>query len=149
MIPKQICLGIFLGIFMQSIEVAAAIIQGRSEHAGKIFCAQRGYGEFKDYWEFPGGKLEAGESAENALVRELQEELSASIEIKSLYETLEFDYPKRHVILHFFLCSLKAESMELLEHENALWVKYEDLMQLNWLPADLKLIKKLQHDFCR
>ena len=132
---------------MQTIEVAAAIIQGKGEHLGQIFCAQRGYGDFKDYWEFPGGKLESGESAENALVREIQEELSASIEVKSLYETIEFDYPQRHVILHFFLCNLKDESLELLEHENALWVKYDDLMKLNWLPADLSLIKKLQQDF--
>lgn len=131
---------------MKTIEVAAAIIKGQGVHEGKIFCAQRGYGEFKDYWEFPGGKLEDHESAAEALVREIHEELKAEITIERLYEVLEFDYPERHVILHFFICSLKTEALELLEHENALWVKREELMTLKWLPADLNLIAKLQKD---
>lgn len=132
---------------MKNIEVAAAIIKGEGEHEGTIFCAQRGYGEFKDFWEFPGGKLKDGESAKEALERELYEELHAKVNAKGLYDVIEFDYPQRHVKLYFYICTLKDKTLDLLEHENARWVKYADLMSLNWLPADLSLIEKLQKDF--
>ena len=123
------------------IEVVAAVIR----KDGKIFATQRGYGDFKDWWEFPGGKMEPGESREEALERELHEELSADIKIEKLLKTVEWDYPAFHLVLHCFLCRLASDGMHLNEHEAARWVDRETIYSLKWLPADediLPLIKE-------
>ena len=125
---------------MKKIEVVAAIVQDGE----KIFATQRGYGEFKDGWEFPGGKIEPGESKETALARELKEELDMEVEIGELFETVEYDYPSFHLTMHCFLCKLKQEDYVLKEHEAAKWLLRSELNSVDWLPADLGLIAKLQ-----
>ena len=119
----------------------AAVI--RSE--GRVFATQRGYGDFKDWWEFPGGKIEPGETAEEALAREIREELSAEITVERLLKTVDWDYPAFHLTLHCFLCSLSSEEMSLNEHEAAKWLDAESIYSVKWLPADedvLPLIAK-------
>ena len=125
---------------MKKIEVVAAIVQDGE----KIFATQRGYGEFKDGWEFPGGKIEPGESKETALARELKEELDMEVEIGELFETVEYDYPSFHLTMHRFLCKLKQKDYVLKEHEAAKWLLRSELNSVDWLPADLGLIAKLQ-----
>ena len=125
---------------MKKIEVVAAIVQDGE----KIFATQRGYGEFKDGWEFPGGKIEPGESKETALARELKEELDMEVEIGELFETVEYDYPSFHLTMHCFLCELKQKDYVLKEHEAAKWLLRSELNSVDWLPADLGLIAKLQ-----
>ena len=127
---------------MKTIEVVAAIII----KDGKAFATQRGYGEFKDWWEFPGGKIESGECPKEALVREIREELDAEIEVGELLETVEWDYPNFHLTMHCFICSLISESIHLNEHEAAAWLTRETLRSVKWLPADeglIPLIEKL------
>ena len=125
---------------MKTIEVVAAVIV----RDGRVFATQRGYGDFKDMWEFPGGKMECGESREDALKREIREELAADISVDKFLETVEFDYPKFHLILHCFLCSLNGESLSLLEHESARWLTSQELDSVDWLPADLSVIGHLK-----
>lgn len=125
---------------MKKIEVVAAIVQDGE----KIFATQRGYGEFKDGWEFPGGKIEPGESKETALARELKEELDMEVEIGELFETVEYDYPSFHLTMYCFLCKLKQKDYVLKEHEAAKWLLRSELNSVDWLPADLGLIAKLQ-----
>jgi 8-oxo-dGTP diphosphatase len=117
---------------MKTIEVVAAII--RKEN--KIFATQRGYGDFKDWWEFPGGKMEPGETPEAALVREIKEELSTDISVDKFLYTVDYDYPKFHLTMHCFMCSLINEALHLNEHEAARWLTKEDIHSVNWLPAD-------------
>ena len=117
---------------MKTIEVVAAIII----KDGQAFATQRGYGEFQGWWEFPGGKMEAGESPQEALKREIREELDAEIEVKELLETVEWDYPNFHLTMHCFICSLLSESLHLNEHEAATWLTHETLRSVKWLPAD-------------
>lgn len=117
---------------MKRIEVVAAIIR----RGDRIFATQRGYGEFEGWWEFPGGKMEPGETREEALVREIREELSAEIVIDKYLTTVDWDYPLFHLTLHCFLCSLVSESMHLNEHEAARWLTADDLHSVRWLPAD-------------
>ena len=117
---------------MKTIEVVAAIIR----QGDKIFATQRGYGPWKDWWEFPGGKMEAGESPQQALVREIREELSAEIVIDAFLETVEWDYPEFHLTMHCFMCSLRGEAPHLNEHEAARWLQADELQSVNWLPAD-------------
>ena len=117
---------------MKTIEVVAAVII----KDGKVFATQRGYGEWQGWWEFPGGKIEAGESPEAALVREIREELDADIEVGGLLETVEWDYPKFHLTMHCYMCSLISESMHLNEHETAAWLTRETIHSVKWLPAD-------------
>ena len=117
---------------MKTIEVVAAII--RKEN--KIFATQRGYGDFKDWWEFPGGKMEPGETPEAALVREIKEELSTDISVDKFLYTVDYDYPKFHLTMHCFMCSLMNEALHLNEHEAARWLTKEDIHSVNWLPAD-------------
>ena len=124
---------------MKRIEVVAAIIR----KDGKIFATQRGYGDFKDWWEFPGGKIEAGESPEQALVREIREELSTDIIIENLLRTVEYDYPKFHLTLHCYLCTLASDSLHLNEHEAARWLSKEDIHTVKWLPADEEVLELL------
>lgn len=125
---------------MKKIEVVAAIII----RDGKVFATQRGYGEWKDWWEFPGGKIEAGECPQEALVREIWEELDAEIEVGELIETVEWDYPAFHLTMHCFVCSLVSESMHLNEHEASAWLTRETLHSVKWLPADEGLILKIR-----
>ena len=124
---------------MKAVRVAAAIII----HNGKIFATQRGYGEFKDGWEFPGGKIERGETPEEALVREIREELVSEIEVGELFETVEYDYPHFHLSMDCFLCTLKSGNLVLKEHEAAKWLSRENLDSVDWLPADGDLIRHL------
>ena len=125
---------------MKKIEVVAAIVQDGE----KIFATQRGYGEFKDGWEFPGGKIEPGESKETALARELKEELDMEVEIGELFETVEYDYPSFHLTMHCFKCKLSGSHVTLLEHEAAKWLKAKELDSVKWLPADEEIINELK-----
>lgn len=125
---------------MKSIEVVAAIICRDKQ----VFATQRGYGEWKDWWEFPGGKLEPGESPEQALLREIREELSAEITIDRLLRTIEWDYPAFHLTLHCYLCSPGSEALHLNEHEAARWLAMDQLDSVRWLPADLQLLPLIQ-----
>ena len=124
---------------MKTIEVVAAIIvKGK-----KVFATQRGYGEFKDGWEFPGGKIEQGESPEEALIREIREELDVDIKVGRLLETVEYDYPNFHLTMHCFICELLSEEIILKEHEDAKWLEEDELDSVDWLPADVSLIDKI------
>ena len=125
---------------MKQIEVVAAIIR----KGEKIFATQRGYGDWKDWWEFPGGKMEAGEMPEEALKREIREELSTEIRVDELISTVEYDYPKFHLTMHCYLCSLLTEALHLNEHEAARWLSKDELDCVKWLPADAELIGKLR-----
>ena len=124
---------------MKTIEVVAAIIKKNNQY----FATQRGYGEYEGGWEFPGGKMEPGETPQEALVREIKEELDAIITVGDLIETVEYDYPKFHLTMHCFLCELVSEHVVLLEHEAAKWLSKEELNTVDWLPADLDVIKHL------
>ncbi|MGM9738956.1 MAG: (deoxy)nucleoside triphosphate pyrophosphohydrolase [Candidatus Cryptobacteroides sp.] len=124
---------------MKHIEVVAAVIRRGDE----IFATQRGYGEFKDWWEFPGGKIEAGETPEEALKREIREELDTGITVGELIQTVEWDYPEFHLTLHCFWCRLDSESLHLNEHEAAAWLTKETLFSVKWLPADDEILKKI------
>ena len=123
------------------IEVVAAVIR----RDGAIFATQRGYGPYKDWWEFPGGKMEPGETPQDALVREIREELDAEIEVGCLFRTVEWDYPEFHLTLHCFFCTLTSEALHLNEHEAARWLRREDLRSVAWLPADLQLLPELEN----
>ena len=127
---------------MKRIEVVAAVIR----REGKIFATQRGYGDFKDWWEFPGGKMEPGESPEAALEREIREELSAEISVGALLRTVEWDYPAFHLTLHCYLCTLSSESLHLNEHEAARWLDAGTLDSVRWLPADEDLIPLIRKE---
>ena len=117
---------------MKRIEVVAAIIR----KGDKIFATQRGYGDWKDWWEFPGGKMEAGETPEQALAREIREELDAEISIDKFLYTLEWDYPQFHLTMHCYMDSLLSDALHLNEHEAARWLSKEEIHSVNWLPAD-------------
>ena len=125
---------------MKSIKVVAAIIL----HDNQIFATQRGYGDFKGGWEFPGGKVEPGESPQEALRREIREELAMEIEVGELFETVEYDYPAFHLSMDCFLCKIKSGMPVLLEHAAAKWLAKEELDSVAWLPADLGLIERLK-----
>lgn len=124
---------------MKRIEVVAAIII----KGNQVFATQRGYGEFKGWWEFPGGKIESGECPQEALKREIKEELDAEISVGELLETVEWDYPTFHLTMHCFICTLKSESLHLNEHEDSAWLTKETLDSVKWLPADLILLDKI------
>ena len=126
---------------MKQIEVVAAIIHVSE---GRIFATQRGYGDYKDWWEFPGGKIEAGEIPEEALRREIWEELETRIVVENLVETVEWDYPQFHLSMHCYLCHVESGHLELKEHEAAKWLNKDELENVNWLPADLKVIEKVR-----
>ena len=125
---------------MKQIEVVAAIIRKDN----KIFATQRGYGEWKDWWEFPGGKMEPGETAEEALKREIREELSTEISVDELLCTVEYDYPQFHLTMHCYLCSLLTVALHLNEHEAARWLSGEELDSVRWLPADLQILPQIK-----
>lgn len=125
---------------MKRIEVAAAIIH---DNQGRIFATQRGYGDWKDYWEFPGGKMEPGETPQQALEREIREELETQIKIEKYVTTIEYDYPTFHLTMHCYWCTLAGPSPTLKEHEAARWLPKDQLRSVNWLPADLSILDKL------
>ena len=126
---------------MRQIEVVAAIIV--KDH--KVFATQRGYGECKDFWEFPGGKIDAGETPEEALCREIKEELDTEIAVGELFTTINYDYPTFHITMHCYLCTIENGSLTLLEHEAAKWLSLDQLDSVTWLPADQIVIAELQN----
>lgn len=122
------------------IEVVAAVII----RDGRLFATQRGYGEWKDWWEFPGGKIEAGEAPEGALRREIREELATEIEVGELLTTVEYDYPQFHLTMHCYFCSVINGRLSLLEHEDARWLGMDELDSVRWLPADVEVVDLLR-----
>lgn len=126
---------------MKTIEVVAAVI---FDEQGRIFATQRGYGDWKDWWEFPGGKIETGEQKDQALKREIREELDAEIEVGELLRTIDYDYPNFHLTMHCFKCQLADGHVTLLEHEAAKWLRPEELHSVKWLPADEEIIEELK-----
>jgi 8-oxo-dGTP diphosphatase len=127
---------------MKHIEVVAGIIKD----GDKIFATQRGYGEFKDGWEFPGGKMEPGETPQQALARELKEELAIDVNVGDFLCTVDYDYPTFHLTMHCFYCSVIGGELTLLEHEAAKWLKTTELHSVNWLPADVEVVAVLERN---
>ena len=123
---------------MKQIEVVAAIIH---DDEGRVFATQRGYGDYKDGWEFPGGKIEQGETPEEALKREIWEELETKIVVERLIQTVDYDYPAFHLTMHCFWCHIGSGSLTLKEHEAARWLKPEELDSVDWLPADRIVVR--------
>ena len=121
---------------MKTIEVVAAVIKD----GNKVFATQRGYGDFKDGWEFPGGKVEPNETPKEALAREIKEELDIDISVDKFIDTIEYDYPKFHLTMHCFFCSMVNGHLKLIEHEAAKWVTFETIDDVDWLPADNTII---------
>lgn len=124
---------------MKTIRVVAAVIKNEN----KIFTTARGYGEFKGQWEFPGGKIEAGETPQEALVREIKEELETTIQVGDLIDTIEYDYPTFHLSMDCYWCDVVEGELKLLEAESARWLSKEELYDVKWLPADILLIEKI------
>lgn len=125
---------------MKTVKVVAAIII----HNHKCFATQRGYGEFKDGWEFPGGKIEENETPEEAIVREIKEELDTEIKVDSYFDNIEYDYPNFHLSMKCYFCSIVKGNLHLTEHEAAKWLSSEELYDVDWLAADLTIIEKLK-----
>ena len=125
---------------MKTINVVAALIV----HDGRVFATQRGYGEWKGWWEFPGGKVEPGESPEEALVREIREELATDIRVERYVTTIEWDYPAFHLSMRCYQCSVLSGSLTLLEHEADAWLDREHLHAVQWLPADETIISDIE-----
>lgn len=125
---------------MKTIEVVAAIIK----HDNRIFATRRGYGEFENMWEFPGGKIEIGETREEALIREIKEELELDINVSKYITTVEYDYPNFHLTMHCFMCDVYGGEMQLNAHNAVKWVTLEELNELNWVPADILVVEKLK-----
>lgn len=130
---------------MKTIRVVAAVIKDVNENNEPIiFATQRGYGEFKGGWEFPGGKIEAGETPKEALKREIMEELDTEISVGELIDTIEYDYPEFHLSMDCFWCEMVSGGLVLKEHEAAKWLDKEMLYSVDWLPADVRLIEKIK-----
>jgi len=125
---------------MKTIEVVAAIIKDKDT----ILATRRGYGEFVNMWEFPGGKVEVGETSEEALIREIREELSITISVDQFVTTVDYDYPNFHLTMHCFLCTQVNGTLTLNEHNDARWIHSSELDELNWLPADLEILQELK-----
>lgn len=125
---------------MKTIQVSAAIIKRNNE----IFTTCRSYGDFKDMWEFPGGKIEPGETREEALIREIKEELKLDIKISKYITTIDYDYPNFHLTMHCFLCEVCGGKLHLNAHNEVRWVPLEELDKLNWVPADVLVVEKLK-----
>lgn len=126
---------------MKSIQVSAAIIKRGSE----IFTTCRGYGDFKDMWEFPGGKVEPGETREEALIREIKEELELDIKISKYITTIDYDYPNFHLTMHCFLCEVCGGKLHLNAHNATKWISLDEVDKLKWVPADVLVIEKLKN----
>jgi 8-oxo-dGTP diphosphatase len=129
---------------MKTIRVVAAVIKAEKNGETIIFATQRGYGEFKDGWEFPGGKIQEGETPQEALKREIMEELDTEIEVGDLIETVEYDYPEFHLSMDCFWCGIVSGDLVLKEHEAARWLTKNSLDEVDWLPADLSLIDQIR-----
>ena len=130
---------------MKTVNVVAAIIIRKDSNGKKyVFATQRGYGEFKDGWEFPGGKIESGETPQTALQREIREELATQISVGEKIATIEYDYPTFHLSMQCFVCEVVSGKLELLEHENAAWLTKENLYSVNWLPADITILDAVE-----
>lgn len=125
------------------IRVAAAIIIKDDS----FFATQRGYGAWKDWWEFPGGKIEAGETPEEALVREIREELDTEVSVDRFFMSVEYDYPEFHMSMDCFICSIISGELTLLEHESAKWLPLGDPLQVRWLPSDIEVVERLAQSF--
>ena len=125
---------------IKTIEVVAAIIIKDNQ----VFATQRGYGQWQGWWEFPGGKIEPGETPEAALTREIREELNAEITVGDLLQTIEWDYPAFHLTMHCYLCTLNSDQLHLNEHSASAWLNSETLRSVNWLPADLGLLDEIE-----
>lgn len=125
---------------MKTIEVVAGVIKD----GNKIFATQRGYGDFKGGWEFPGGKMEPGETPQQALARELKEELTVDVSVEDFICTVEYDYPNFHLTMHCFYCSVIGGELKLLEHEAAKWLEKENIRSVEWLPADIAVVEALE-----
>ena len=126
---------------MKTIEVVAAIIH----QEGRILATQRGYGEYKGWWEFPGGKMEPGETEEQAIVREIREELDVEIVVERKVCTVEHDYPQFHLVMHCFWCSMSRGVLELKEHQSARWLEPSERGSVEWLPADVSVVEALRN----
>lgn len=137
---SMIILSMNNGVNMKTIRVVAAVIHKENY----IFTTQRGYGEFKDGWEFPGGKIEEYETPEDAIVREIKEELNTVINVDEKIDTIEYDYPNFHLSMDCFWCSIKYGNLDLLEAEDSKWVDKNNINSVNWLPADELLIDKIK-----
>ncbi len=124
----------------KKIRVVAAVIRQDDQ----VFATQRGYGNYKDWWEFPGGKIEEGETPEEAIVREIREELNTEVIVEGFLKTVEYDYPEFYLTMDCFWCSIKEGHLQLLEHEAAKWLPLNDLRQVNWLPADVLVIDAIE-----
>ena len=131
------------GEVLKYIRVVAAVIQKNDNDIQKIFSTARGYGEYKGWWEFPGGKIEKDETPQQALIREIREELTAEIEVGELIRTIEYDYPEFHLSMDCFWATVKSGHLELKEAEDARWLTKDELKDVKWLPADLKLIEDI------
>ncbi len=127
---------------MKTIKVVAAVIRD----AGRIFATSRGYGDYKGWWEFPGGKVEHGETPQRALVREIREELDTEIRVGELIDTIEYDYPTFHLSMDCFWAEVVSGNLELKEAEAAKWLAKEELDSVKWLPADIILIEKIKRE---
>ena len=128
---------------MKAIRVVAAVIRDGC----RIFATQRGYGPYRDMWEFPGGKIEAGETPEEALIREIREELDTEIDVGEKIAHVEFDYPEFHLSMGCYLCSIRSGHLTLKEHESARWMRTDELDSVNWLPADQEVLEILRRYF--
>ena len=132
---------------MKTVRVVAAVIKSTNENKEPIiFATQRGYGDFKGGWEFPGGKIEEGETSEQALKREIMEELDTEISVGELIDTIEYDYPQFHLSMDCFWCEIVSGNLVLKEHEAARWLTKKQLNDVKWLPADVTLIEKIGKD---
>ena len=136
------------GNILKYVRVVAAVIRDKSEEEDKIFATARGYGEFKGWWEFPGGKIEKGETPQEALVREIREELTATIKVNDLIYTIEYDYPDFHLSMDCFWAEVTEGRLVLKEAEAAKWLTKKELDSVNWLPADLELVEKIKGTWC-
>lgn len=124
---------------MQTKNVVAAVII----KDGQLFATQRGYGNYKDWWEFPGGKIEPGETPQEALRREIREELATTVSVGELLDTIEYDYPEFHLSMQCYLCTIVSGELTLLEHEAACWLGKDELLNVRWLPADIAIVEKI------
>jgi len=129
---------------MKTIKVVAAIITKEKDGQVEIFATQRGYGPYKDWWEFPGGKIEEGENPEEALVREIEEELGVKMAVDKYLCTVEYDYPEFHLSMDSFFSHVEDGEIQLLEHEAAKWLSIDDLFTVNWLPADIEVLEGIK-----
>ena len=129
---------------MKQITVAAAVIIRNNNGTKEVFCTQRGYGEYKGWWEFPGGKKENAESFEQTVVREIKEELNTLVKVNKSIGTVEYDYPEFHLTMNCLLCSIVSGSLELLEHESSTWLNKDNIQSVKWLGADLLILDKVK-----